>query len=170
MKEAVLSSGRVGSGPGGGGEGLGARSRDRQEIHTCGGSSLGFVGLDQGVSTWCSYLATAKTQKQKPENPRLFMLLVCPIEITNEGGARNHQHPANQTQIITDVADWAALWYPRTGKFLNACFRTEPQAYRALLCAGIFKMPDASCQRYSVTSAQRACDEGLDARHVAVRR
>ena len=83
---------------------------------------------------------------------------------------RNHQHPANQTQIITDVADWAALWYPRTGKFLNACFRTEPQAYRALLCAGIFKMPDASCQRYSVTSAQRACDEGLDARHVAVRR
>jgi len=54
VHDAVLSSGRVGSGPGGVGEGLGAGSRDRQEIHTCGSSSLGFGGLDQGVSSRCS--------------------------------------------------------------------------------------------------------------------
>jgi len=47
----VLSSERVGSGPGGIWEGLRAGSRDRQEIDTLGGSSLGFGVLDQGVSS-----------------------------------------------------------------------------------------------------------------------
>ena len=37
--------------PGGDGEGLRAGSRDRQEIDTLGGSSLGFGVLDQGVSS-----------------------------------------------------------------------------------------------------------------------
>jgi len=54
VNDVVLGSGRVGSGPGGGGEGLGAVSRDRQEICTCGGSSLGFGGLKQGMGSWCS--------------------------------------------------------------------------------------------------------------------
>jgi len=113
-----LSSGRVGSGPGNG-EGLGAGSRDRQEMHTCGSSSLGFGGLDQGVSSWCSLQRNPETETRKPAAAG-SMLLVCPLEITDTKPIRRK---------ISDVADWPALWYPENRwNFLSACSRTEPNS------------------------------------------
>jgi len=40
-------------------------------------------------------LVTAKTQKQKPETRKPVV------------------QPANQTEIITEIADWPALWQPK---------------------------------------------------------
>jgi len=106
VNDVVLSSGCVGSGPRDG-EGLGAGSRDRQEIYTCGSSSPGFGGLVQGVSSWCS-------SPRKPGNGNQKTV----AGMSN----RNHRQTANQTAIITDFADWRALWsvvwlwYPESRK------------------------------------------------------
>ena len=46
---------------------------------------------------------------------------------------RNHQHPANQTEITTDVAVWTALWYPEIREFPQRLFPDRappPPEYR----------------------------------------